>query len=159
MMCIYYDMKSIHYFPLLVPQVHILEPMEVGAGEGEQVKLCVAVSGSLQEDVKIQVETGDDGSALGENHLWFILTCNGIQPLLTANFDYVLLNSTLTFGPLHSVQQCVQIEIVDDSLAEGLEQFTVGLTTTSSAVNVTDSIFKIFIEPNDCRCKHLHVCL
>ena len=45
----------------------------------------------------------------------------------------------------------MQIEIVDDSLAEGLEQFTVEFTATSSAVNVTDSTFKIFIEPNDCK--------
>lgn len=74
--------------------------------------------------------------------------------LYTANFDYIILNTTLTFGPSHPEQQCVQIAIVDDSLAEGLEQFTVEFTATSSAVNVTNSTLKIFIEPNDCKCQN-----
>ena len=68
--------------------MHIIEPKEVGTGEGGQVRLCVAVRGSLQEDVKIQVETGDDGSALGKNHLWFILTCNVFFLQLTLIMSY-----------------------------------------------------------------------
>ena len=45
--------------------------------------------------------------------------------------------------------QCLQIEIIDDSLAEDWEMFSVLLSTNSSAVNLTRQVFNVFIEPND----------
>ena len=45
--------------------------------------------------------------------------------------------------------QCLQIEIIDDSLAEDWEMFSVLLSTNSSAVNLTRHEFNVFIEPND----------
>ena len=45
--------------------------------------------------------------------------------------------------------QCLQIEIIDDSLAEDWEMFSVLLSTNSSAVNLTRQEFNVFIEPND----------
>ena len=45
--------------------------------------------------------------------------------------------------------QCVQIEIIDDSLAEDWERFTVLLSTNSSAVNLTLNKFDVFIHPSD----------
>ena len=45
--------------------------------------------------------------------------------------------------------QCVQIEIIDDSLAEDWEMFSVLLSTNNSAVNLTRHEFDVFIEPND----------
>ena len=45
--------------------------------------------------------------------------------------------------------QCLQIEIIDDSLAEDWEMFSVLLSTNSSAVNLTRHEFNVFIEPSD----------
>ena len=43
-------------------------------------------------------------------------------------------------------QRCVQIEIIDDSLAEDWEVFTVLLSTNSSGVNLTRHKFDVFIQ-------------
>ena len=56
---------------------------------------------------------------------------------------------TLTFGPSYQSEQCIKIQIINDSLAEGWERFTVQLTTNSSAINITTSQFNIYIEPNN----------
>ena len=45
--------------------------------------------------------------------------------------------------------QCLQIEIIDDSLSEEWEMFSVLLSTNSSAVNLTSYEFDVFIEPQD----------
>ena len=67
-----------------------------------------------------------------------------------ADSDYHSLNHTLIFAPSNMTrsQQCVQIEIIDDSLAEDWEMFTVLLSTNSSAVNLTRHEFNVFIQPN-----------
>ena len=70
---------------------------------------------------------------------------------IIANFDYMPVSLTLTFGPSHPSMQCLVIEVINDSLAEGLEQFTVELSTTSLAVKIIDRIFHIFIQENDCK--------
>ena len=77
---------------------------------------------------------------------------------LIANFDYIPISSTLTFGPLHELEQCLQIEIIDDLLAEELEQLTVVLSTTSLAINITDREFQILIGPNDCKFQSVPLC-
>lgn len=68
-----------------------------------------------------------------------------------ANFDYVPVRSTITFGPSYPTEQCLQIEIIDDSLAEGPEHFTLLLSSSSSAINITDDVVVITIEQNDCK--------
>ena len=69
----------------------------------------------------------------------------------TAGYDYRLLSHTLTFEPSDMTRshQCLQIEIIDDSLAEDWEMFSVLLSTNSSAVNLTRHEFNVFIQPND----------
>ena len=67
-----------------------------------------------------------------------------------ADSDYHSLNHTLIFAPSNMTRslQCVQIEIIDDSLAEDWEMFTVLLSTNSSTVNLTRHEFDVFIQPN-----------
>ena len=65
-----------------------------------------------------------------------------------ANYDYIGLKDTLTFGPFQSIQ-CIDIQIIDDSLAEGLESFTVQLTTNSSEIVVITSQVIVHIQPSD----------
>ena len=73
--------------------------------------------------------------------------------IFTADYDYRSLNRTLTFEPsdMTRSKQCLEIEIIDDALAEGHEKFTVQLSTEadSSAVNLTIQEFDVFILPND----------
>ena len=71
--------------------------------------------------------------------------------IFTADYDYRPLNRTLTFEPSDMMrsEQCLEIEIIDDALAEGHEKFTVQLSTNSSAVNLTIQKFDVFILPND----------
>jgi len=75
-------------------------------------------------------------------HLWqwqhFFITANSLS--LAANYDYIPVSYTLTFGPSHQSEQCVKIQIINDSLAEGWERFTVQLTTNTSAINITAPI-------------------
>ena len=70
---------------------------------------------------------------------------------LPAEYDYIPSNFTLIFTPSNMMKsrQCVQIEIIDDSLAEFWEVFTVLLSTNSSAVDLTLNKFDIYISPND----------
>lgn len=56
---------------------------------------------------------------------------------------------TLSFGPSYQSEQCVEIQIINDSLAEGWERLTVQLTTNSSAIDLATPQFKIYIKPND----------
>ena len=71
--------------------------------------------------------------------------------IFTADYDYRSLNRTLTFEPsdMTRSEQCLEIEIIDDALAEDWEIFTVQLSTDSSAVNLTIQKFDVFILPND----------
>ena len=64
------------------------------------------------------------------------------------NYDYRPLKRNITFGATESVrsQQCLQIETVDDSLAEQTESFTVSVFTNNSAVNQ-----EIHTIPVECR--------
>ena len=70
-----------------------------------------------------------------------------------ANYDYIPVSYTLTFGPSYQSEQCVEILVINDSLAEGWERLTVQLTTNSSAIELITPQFKIYIEPNDGRFK------
>ena len=65
-----------------------------------------------------------------------------------ANYDYIGLKDTLTFEPFQSIE-CVDIQIINDSLAEGLESFTVQLTTNSSEIVVITSLVIVHIQPSD----------
>ena len=77
-----------------------------------------------------------------------------------AGCDYHPLRQTLTFesSDMTRSHQCLQIEIIDDSLAEGWEMFSVLLSTNSSAVNLTRQEFNIFIRPNDGNIIPISVC-
>ena len=65
-----------------------------------------------------------------------------------ANYDYIGLKDTITFGPMKSIQ-CVDIQIVDDSLEEGLESFTVQVTSNSSEIVVMTSQVIVHIQKSD----------
>ena len=68
-----------------------------------------------------------------------------------ANYDYRPLKRNITFGATESVRskQCLQIETVDDPLAEYYESLIVSIFNNNSAVNQKLHTIPIFIQPND----------
>ena len=68
-----------------------------------------------------------------------------------ANFDYRPLRQTVTFEATESLrsQQCLEIEIIDDSLAEPWENFIVNISTNNTHVNLTQRQLSVYIAPND----------
>ena len=77
------------------------------------------------------------------SHYFFNITSDFV-----ANYDYIGLKDTITFGPMKSIQ-CVDIQIVGDSLAEGLESFTVQVTSNSSEIVVLTSQVIVHIQKSD----------
>ena len=65
--------------------------------------------------------------------------------LFAAGYDYVPLH----FAYIFEQEQCLEIEIINDPLAENWEVFSVLLSTNSSAVNITTHTINIYIGPND----------
>ena len=68
------------------------------------------------------------------------------------DYDYHPLIKTIIFEPtdlMRSQLHCLEIDIIDDLLAEDYEMFSVLLSTNSSSVNLTVHQFNIFIPPND----------
>ena len=57
---------------------------------------------------------------------------------ISADYDYKATASTLVFEPSNEIvfQQCLEIEIINDSLPEDWEVFTLLLSTNNSALSV-----------------------
>ena len=68
----------------------------------------------------------------------------------SASVDYKATTHTLVFEPSdeRSQQQCLEVEIIDDSLPEDQEVFTV-LLSTNSAVRLATYKVNVYIRPND----------
>ena len=80
-----------------------------------------------------------------------MVTC--IMPFfhISADYDYRATTCTLVFKPsneIRSQQECLEIEIINDSLPEDWEVFTLLLSTNNSAVNLTVHRFDVYIQPN-----------
>ena len=67
--------------------------------------------------------------------------------LISADYDYKATASTLVFEPSNEIilEQCLEIEIINDSLPEDWEVFTLLLSTNSSAVNLTVHRVDVYI--------------
>ena len=71
--------------------------------------------------------------------------------LTLAGYDYKISTSTLKFEPLfemRSQQQCLEIEIINDSLPEEWELLTLLLSTNNSAVQLTTPRVDLYIRAN-----------
>ena len=70
----------------------------------------------------------------------------------SADYDYKTTTHTLTFEPSDdrgSEQQCLEIEIINDSLPEDWEVFTLLLSTNNSAVVLITQRVDIYIKTNN----------
>ena len=55
----------------------------------------------------------------------------------------------LPSNEMRSEQQCLEIEIINDSLPEDWEVFTLLLSTNNSAVDLTVHRVDVYIQPNN----------
>ena len=71
--------------------------------------------------------------------------------LTLAGYDYKITTSTLKFEPFGGItsQQCLEIEIIDDSLPEGWEVITLLFSINNPAVNLISRRFDVSIRSND----------
>ena len=70
----------------------------------------------------------------------------------SAGYDYKTTIRDLVFEPsneMRSQQQCLNIKIVDGSLPEDWEVFTLLLTTNNSAVDLITDRVDVYIRQND----------
>ena len=72
--------------------------------------------------------------------------------LTLAGYDYKINTSTLTFEPSTetvSQQQCLEVEIINDSLPEDWEVLTLLLSTNNSEVQLFDQRVDVYIIANN----------
>ena len=70
----------------------------------------------------------------------------------SAAYDYKATAITLVFEPsdgMGSQQQCLEIEIINDSLPEDLEVFTLLLSTNNLGVYLSTHRVDVYIQPNN----------
>ena len=80
--------------------------------------------------------------------------------LTIAGYDYKISTSTLKFEPLFEIrsqQQCLEIEIINDSLPEDWEVLTLLLSTNNSAVQLNTDRVNVYIRANDGK-HHSNLC-
>ncbi|CAI7997925.1 hypothetical protein GBAR_LOCUS2277, partial [Geodia barretti] len=115
-------------------------PYHLTAEENQQsVRVCLEVVGAetLSQTVHIALITTP--------------TTHGTFTSATAFSDYLPLNKTLTFEPSinMTLEGCVEIDILDDSLNESWEVFSVQISTNTSAVVLLNTLIDVYIRPND----------
>ena len=114
----------------------------------EPVKICIPG--------RCSIPTATSVAQLDELKLRLICTCMVswkwyvlIYIFLTiAGYDYKINISTLKFEPsfeIRSQQQCLEIEIIDDSLPEDWEVFTLLLSTNNSEVQLFEQRVDVYI--------------
>ena len=130
-------------------------PHHLTMGEGDgSVRVCLEVVGadSLTDTVQIHLTTTDitGGIYQSATSKEIFLQCSTLDWISDiGGIDYVSLSQTLTLGPSVTSEQCVEIEILDDSLTESWEMFVVQLSTNSTAVYLVNELVHVYISPND----------
>ena len=125
----------------------------MGEEEGS-VSVCLEVVGadSLTDTVHINLTTTDitGGIYQSATSKEIFLQCSTLDWISDiGGIDYVSLSQTLTLGLSVTSEQCVEIEILDDSLTESWEMFEVQLSTHSTALYLVNWQVHIYISPND----------
>ena len=125
-------------------------PAEEGQGS---VTVCARViSGGLGRDVEVTLVTQDESAIgkLGMQRKYYSMKVKSVLSMFshTAGEDYQQLSVDLTFGE-GSERRCVQIELVNDTVFEGPEQFMTQLSTVEAVVTLAPDIARILIQDND----------
>ena len=127
------------------------------------VTVCAFLTGQTERDILVTMTTVQ-GTAQGMylHDLLYIHWHNKSQCLshpshlvsLTGTIDYTTVTAQLTFQATVTLQ-CSSISIVDDTILENDEVFSVQLSTLDQDVNLTPSTATVTIEDNDSECHTL----
>ena len=120
------------------------------------ILVCLETNGIIREPLNVHVETTHTNSsgsrpAIGNTYVFTKTYVIAIYIFTSANYDYKATTHTLTFEPFNGVrsqQQCLEIKIINDSLPEDWEVFTILLSTNNSAVNLITQRVNVYITPN-----------
>ena len=137
--------------------------------EEDSFHVCVHINGTRSEDITVSLQTFD-GSALGMialclmnivsyslgSSINFIHVCF-IWDFFVAGFDYLGVDHELHFVASEQSVQCVEIEVVDDSLAETEEWFGIRVSTEWPLANVIETQLQLHIEPSDSECLECNI--
>ena len=122
------------------------------------IQVCLQTNRVVTEPLHVHVETTPTNTtgnishmpAIGRHvHGIFKPACNICLYSYSADYDYKTTAHTLTFEPSGSQQQCLEIEIINDSLPEDWEVFTLLLSNNNSAVNLTTKRVDVHIQPHN----------
>ena len=72
------------------------------------------------------------------------------QGFLSGDRDFIPVVSNLTFQPGSALQHCSPVTVVDDSILEMYEVFSVILSTSDQAVNFGQESANVTIMDDDC---------
>ena len=152
---------------VFVPQTHD-DPwygyyLTVQEADGN-IQVCLQTNRVVTEPLHVHVETTHTNTtgnishmpAIGRHIILCILfgtkkpACNVFFCLYSysADYDYIATNHTLTFER-GSQQQCLENEIINDSLPEDWEVFTLLLSTNNSTVDLVTHRVDVYIQPNN----------
>ena len=142
-----------------VPKTQVFVAQTIKAQEADgDMRVCLQTNRVVTEPLHVHVETTDTNitgnmthrPAIGRHdctYSAFYLVLHVIS--YSGDYDYKTTTHTLMFEPSGSQQQCLEIEIINDSLPEGWEVFTLLLSTNNSAVDLIAQRVDVYIQPND----------
>ena len=124
----------------------------IGEDDGS-VTVCVRVTGEFERPVEVNISTEPD-SAQGESslcarlqHFYRCIDCCG--PIIGGS-DFMSVSEVLIFEPSLNVSRlCVMVDIVNDSVLEEEQTFSVVLSTADPDIIVQEAPAVIFIVDND----------
>ena len=123
--------------------------LAVGEGDGE-VEVCVIIRGQTERNISVTV-SAMSGTASGRHARFHIIVNEPV--IISINIsdeDFHTFTTDLTYTPSLDRNQtlCVNITIMDDSILENEEDFTVSISSTDSSV-ITGPPSTISIIDND----------
>ena len=136
-----------------MPQVYIT--LDELVSEEDSVHVCVHINGTLERNISVLLQTVD-GSAIGKicnKHasihvfVMYLIKLSFMYSIYSAGFDYVSAHYNLTFVSSGNMEQCVDIDLIDDGLAEAEESFGIQLSSDVAFVEIVSAFVKV--KPND----------
>ena len=121
---------------------------EVGEEDGF-LSVCAILFGLTARNVSVSVSTSDDRDAEGMI-TQVMLTTRGVITFLyfTVERDFEATTAQLTFSPIDS-ERCTAVSVVNDTILESDEEFTVELQTADQAVTLDPQSSVVIISDND----------
>jgi hypothetical protein len=128
-------------------------------------QVCVdASSANFAEDIEIMLSYSSitaQGIDISVVVLLFFQVSLSIAIIMTEGSDYVMVEPTLVFSGTSMagdamLQECFSVDIVDDSVYEDLETFTITMSSMNPRVEFTQPVLTVSITDNDSECSYSH---